>query len=51
VLYLVAPPLPELAGGRWSAPDWLIVGLAGLTAVFAVVYLVLRHRSSGRDPR
>jgi hypothetical protein len=50
VLYLLAADPPELAGGRWAAPDWLIVGLAGLTAAFAVVYLVLRFRKRG-EPR
>lgn len=51
VLYLLAVDPPELAGGRWAAPGWLIVVVAAVTAAFAVVYLYLRFRGSERDKR
>ncbi len=42
LLFLAVDP-PELAGGRWAAPDWVILVLGGAVAVGAGVYLAVRH--------
>ena len=46
-LHLVADP-PELAGGRYAAPAWVILSLGGAVVAGAVVYLALRLRRSTR---
>lgn len=49
---LFARAEPDLAAGRFSAPAWLILTLAGVVAAFAAGYLYLRFRSrAGGDKR
>jgi hypothetical protein len=49
VSHLFAADAPDLAGGRYAAPAWLILAVAAVVAVFAAVYLTLRFRRSERD--
>lgn len=49
---LVARAEPDLAAGRYSAPPWLILTVAGVVAVFAAGYLYFRfRRRAGNDKR
>jgi hypothetical protein len=50
-LLMFAVDPPELTGGRWPAPDWLILVLGGAVAVGAGVYLAVRHRRRGGASR
>jgi hypothetical protein len=47
VTVLFARAEPDLAAGRYSAPSWLILALAGVVAVFAAAYLYFRFRARG----
>jgi hypothetical protein len=35
---------PELTGGRYPAPAWLILTLGGVVIAAAIAYLVIRFR-------
>ena len=48
---LLAQGPPELAGGRYAAPAWVILSLGGAVAVGAAVYLALRFRRTARKAR
>lgn len=41
-LFAAAPP--ELAAGRYPAPSWVILTVAGVVLAFTVVALYLRFR-------
>jgi hypothetical protein len=51
VTVLLARAEPDLAAGRYSAPAWLILTVAGVVAVFAAAYLYFRFRRAGGDKR
>jgi hypothetical protein len=43
---------PDLAGGRYAAPAWLILVVAGVVAALAVTTLIVRfRRRAERDKR
>jgi hypothetical protein len=44
-------PGDSLGRGRWPAPPWVILGIAGLTLVLVVVLLALRIRAKIRARR
>ena len=50
---LLAQGPPELAGGRYAAPAWVILTLGFAVAAGAFVYVALRLRRlrAGRDKR
>jgi hypothetical protein len=48
VRFLLAIPT-ELAGGRYAAPAWFILGLGAIVVAGAVFALALRFRRAPRD--
>ena len=42
---------PDLAGGRYAAPAWIILSLGAAVVAGAAVFLVLRLRRTGRVSR
>jgi hypothetical protein len=51
LLLLLSGDPPELSGGRYAAPAWAILGLGGLVAVGAAVYLAVRFLRAGKEKR
>lgn len=52
-LILVAdePPPAGLSGGRYPAPAWAILTIAGVVIAGAVAFLVIRSRRKAKGPR
>jgi len=48
---LAAVDPPDLARGRYPAPAWLILTVAGVVAALAVGYLLARFRRVDKDKR
>ena len=50
LLILSADP-PDLSGGRYPAPGWVILVLGGVVAVGAAVYLAVRALYGSKEKR
>jgi hypothetical protein len=51
LLLLFSGEPPELAGGRYPAPAWVILVLGGLVAAGAAVYLAVRLLRGAKEKR